>query len=107
MNPATNFAGDPSVQIPGIFWDLTTSRVITLERIRGMKVTDVSALDQAGLDRHDLAQRAAQIVAKMVFEDGFFHADPHPGNFFIESGGVSESSTSGWSAHSMTRSASS
>ena len=84
---AANFAGDSSVQIPRVFWDLTTSRVITLERIRGMKVTDIGALDQAGLDRHDLAQRAAQIVAKMVFEDGFFHADPHPGNFFIEPDG--------------------
>jgi ubiquinone biosynthesis protein len=84
---AANFAGDSSVQIPRVFWDLTTSRVITLERIRGMKVTDIAALDEAGLDRHDLAQRAAQIVAKMVFEDGFFHADPHPGNFFIEPDG--------------------
>ena len=84
---AANFAGDSSVQIPRVFWDLTTSRVITLERIKGMKVTDIAALDEAGLDRHDLAQRAAQIVAKMVFEDGFFHADPHPGNFFIEPDG--------------------
>ena len=84
---AANFAGDSSVQIPRVFWDLTTSRVITLERIRGMKVTDIAALDEAGLDRHDLAQRAARIVAKMVFEDGFFHADPHPGNFFIEPDG--------------------
>ena len=84
---AANFAGDSSVQIPRVFWDLTTSRVITLERIRGMKVTDIAALDEAGLDRHDLAQRAARIVAQMVFEDGFFHADPHPGNFFIEPDG--------------------
>ena len=84
---AANFAGDSSVQIPRVFWDLTTSRVITLERIRGMKVTDIAALEEAGLDRHDLAQRAARIVAKMVFEDGFFHADPHPGNFFIEPDG--------------------
>ena len=84
---AANFAGDSSVQIPRVFWELTTSRVITLERIRGMKVTDIAALDEAGLDRHDLAQRAARIVAQMVFEDGFFHADPHPGNFFIEPDG--------------------
>jgi ubiquinone biosynthesis protein len=104
---ATNFAGDPSVEIPGFFWDLTTSRVITLERIRRMKVTDVAALDEAGLDRHDLAQRAAQIVAKMVFEDGLFHADPHPATSSSSRAGASESSTSGWSAPSTTRSASS
>ncbi|HEY2435708.1 MAG TPA: AarF/ABC1/UbiB kinase family protein [Solirubrobacteraceae bacterium] len=81
---SANFAGDPRVQIPRVFPDLTTSRVITLERIRGMKITDLTALDEAGLDRHELANRTALITAKMIFEDGFFHADPHPGNFFIE-----------------------
>jgi ubiquinone biosynthesis protein len=81
---SANFASDPWVQIPRIFPDLTTSRVITLERIRGMKITDLTALDEAGLDRHALAERTALIVSKMIFEDGFFHADPHPGNFFIE-----------------------
>jgi ubiquinone biosynthesis protein len=81
---SANFAPDQWVQIPRVFPDLTTSRVITLERIRGMKITDLTALDEAGLDRHALAERTALIVAKMIFEDGFFHADPHPGNFFIE-----------------------
>ncbi len=81
---SANFAGDERVQIPRVFPDLTTSRVITLERIRGMKITDLTALDEAGLDHHALADRTALIVAKMIFEDGFFHADPHPGNFFIE-----------------------
>ena len=81
---AANFVTDPWVQIPRVFPDLTTSRVITLERIRGMKITDLTALDEAGLDRHELAERTALINAKMIFEDGFFHADPHPGNFFIE-----------------------
>src|ERR1700751_1822170 len=81
---SANFAGDPWVQIPRVFPELTTSRVITLERIRGMKITDVTALEQAGLDRRAVAERTALITAKMVFDDGFFHADPHPGNFFIE-----------------------
>jgi ubiquinone biosynthesis protein len=84
---AANFADDPWVQIPRVFSDLTTSRVITLERIRGMKITDLTALGDAGLDRHELAERTALITAKMIFEDGFFHADPHPGNFFIEATG--------------------
>jgi ubiquinone biosynthesis protein len=79
-----NFADDSSVQIPRVFPDLTTSRVITLERIRGMKITDLTMLDEAGLSRHSIAERTALITAKMIFEDGFFHADPHPGNFFIE-----------------------
>lgn len=84
---AANFAGDEGVQIPRVFWELTTSRVITLERVRGMKITDVAALDAAGVDRHALAERSAHVTAKMVFEDGFFHADPHPGNFFVQSTG--------------------
>ena len=81
---SANFDADPWVQIPRVFPDLTTSRVITLERIRGMKITDLAALGEAGLDPHGLAERTALITAKMIFEDGFFHADPHPGNFFIE-----------------------
>jgi ubiquinone biosynthesis protein len=85
---ATNFAGDPDVQIPQVFWETTTSRLITLERVHGMKVTDVDALNRAGVDRQELAQRATRVMAKMVFEDGFFHADPHPGNFFIEPDGT-------------------
>ena len=82
-----NFAGDPDVQIPRVFWETTTPRVITLERIQGLKVNDVDALVTAGIDTHALAERAMKITAKMVFEDEFFHGDPHPGNFFIEPGG--------------------
>ncbi len=82
-----NFAGDTAVHIPRIFWETTTSRVLTLERIRGIKINDLAALDAAGIDRAALAEQAARIILKMVFEDGFFHADPHPGNFFIEPGG--------------------
>ena len=84
---ADSFAGDPDVLIPRVFWERTTSRVITLERVRGMKINDLDALDAAGIDRHELAKRATRLIAKMVFEDGFFHADPHPGNFFIQPSG--------------------
>jgi ubiquinone biosynthesis protein len=84
---AANFASDPAVHIPRVFWETTSSRVLTLERVRGLKIDDLTALDAAGIDRQALAQRAARIVLKMVFEDGFFHADPHPGNFFVERGG--------------------
>ncbi|HUE26423.1 MAG TPA: AarF/ABC1/UbiB kinase family protein [Solirubrobacteraceae bacterium] len=84
---AANFADDADVQIPRVFWERTTSRVITLERIRGSKITDLDALDEASIDRCDLAKRATDVIAKMVFQDRFFHADPHPGNFFIQAGG--------------------
>lgn len=84
---AANFAREPDVQIPKVFWEATTSRVITLERIRGIKITDLAALDAAGLDRREIAQQATRVIAQMVFEDGIFHADPHPGNFFVGSDG--------------------
>ena len=87
MRVAENFADDPDVHIPRIYKEATTSEIITMERLRGIKITDIDALDDAGIDRKALAQRATRIVFKMVFEDGYFHADPHPGNFFIEPDG--------------------
>ncbi|MGG6264385.1 ABC1 kinase family protein [Leptolyngbya sp. AN03gr2] len=84
---AKNFAHNPNVHIPRIFWESTTSRVLTMERIRGIKVSDLSALNAAGINRKTLAEQIAQLNLQMVFEDGFFHADPHPGNFFIEPNG--------------------
>ncbi|QDY90484.1 AarF/ABC1/UbiB kinase family protein [Arthrobacter sp. UKPF54-2] len=84
---AENFAGDSRVHIPRVFWDTTTSRVLTLERVRGIKINDVEALRAAGIDPGGLAVAACNILLKMVFEDGFFHADPHPGNFFVEADG--------------------
>ncbi|WP_434620121.1 ABC1 kinase family protein [Arthrobacter sp. A5] len=85
---ARNFADDAGINIPAIFWDTTTTRVLTMERIRGIKVNDLPALDAAGIDRRELATRAAGTAAKMIFDDGFFHADPHPGNLFIRPGGT-------------------
>ena len=84
---AENFAADDSVYFPGVFWEQTTSRVLTLERIDGIKVDDLAALDAADIDRRKVAMNGARMVLKMVFRDRFFHADPHPGNFFIQPGG--------------------
>jgi len=85
---AVNFASDPHIHVPRVFWEATTSRVLTLERIRGIKINDLKALDEQGTDRRWLADYATNVVLKMVCEDGFFHADPHPGNFFIEPSGT-------------------
>ena len=84
---ARGFADDPAVHIPAVFWDTTSPRVLTLERIRGIRIDDVGGLDAAGIDRPALAERAARVVLRMIFEDRFFHADPHPGNFFVEPDG--------------------
>ena len=85
---AENFSGDARVHIPEVFWETSSTRVLTLERIRGIKVNDVAALAAAGIDRKELAERAARITLDMIFEHGFFHADPHPGNFFVEADGT-------------------
>jgi ubiquinone biosynthesis protein len=85
---AVNFADDPHIHVPRVYWEATTSRVLTLERIRGIKINDLNALDEQGTDRRWLADYATNVVLKMVCEDGFFHADPHPGNFFIEPHGT-------------------
>jgi ubiquinone biosynthesis protein len=77
------FADETALHIPKVYWDYTSRRVLTLERLSGIKIDDVSALDAAGVDRRQVAQSAARIVIKEVLEDGFFHADPHPGNFFV------------------------
>ncbi|WP_137802705.1 AarF/ABC1/UbiB kinase family protein [Kocuria sp. 2SI] len=81
------FAGHPSLIVPAVVWQATSSRVLTTERISGMKITDHTALDAAGVDRHQLAVTATEILCQMIFVHGFFHADPHPGNLFIHSDG--------------------
>ncbi len=81
------FKDDPSIHIPKVYWDYTTPQVITLERIRGINIFDFPALDKAKFDRKELAKRSAGIWVKMVFENTIFHADPHPGNLFVEADG--------------------
>lgn len=84
---ASNFANDSSIHIPRIYWDTTTSRVLTMERIYGLKIDGAEVLAMPLAQRDQLATRATAAIAQMIFEDGFFHADPHPGNLFVESSG--------------------
>ena len=83
-----NFAGDETLYVPEVFWDYTTSRVLTMEYIEGIKISDLERLEAAGLDRRAIAQNGAQATLKQVFEHGFFHADPHPGNLLVLSDNV-------------------
>jgi ubiquinone biosynthesis protein len=80
-----NFKGSERVHVPRIYWETTTSRVLTMERIRGIRITDVAALKAAGIDCDVVADGTTKVVLKMLLDDGFFHADLHPGNLFIES----------------------
>ncbi|MDT8442221.1 MAG: AarF/ABC1/UbiB kinase family protein [Desulfuromonadales bacterium] len=80
---AANFANDPTVYVPGIFWDYTGETVLTMERIHGIKISDLTQLNDAGYDLKELARRGADAFLKQVLEHGFFHGDPHPGNVFV------------------------
>lgn len=77
------FAGVGHVHIPRVYWETTTRRVLTMERIRGIKITDVARLEAAGLDRGLIARRLIDILLRAVLNEGFFHADPHAGNFMV------------------------
>ncbi|MCL5025612.1 MAG: AarF/ABC1/UbiB kinase family protein [Chloroflexi bacterium] len=82
-----NFADDEGIYVPHVHWRFTTSKVLTLERVGGIKVSDAEALDRAGIDRHGVAENSVRLMLLEVFEFGFFHADPHPGNFFVRPDG--------------------
>ncbi len=77
------FADDPHIYIPRVHHDLTTRRVITLDDVTAIKVTETDRLDAAGIDRAFVARTLIDAYLKMIFEFGFFHADPHPGNLFV------------------------
>jgi ubiquinone biosynthesis protein len=79
---AASFRDRPEIVVPKVYWDWTSERVNVQQYIDGTPSRDPEALAAAGLDRAVLAHRGAQAMLKMVLEDGFFHADPHPGNVF-------------------------
>ncbi len=80
---AEHYADDPEVYVPKVHWDLVTKRVLVMELVQGIKVTDVAALEAKGYDRKHLAGIGMRAVLRQIFEHGFFHGDPHPGNIFI------------------------
>jgi predicted unusual protein kinase regulating ubiquinone biosynthesis (AarF/ABC1/UbiB family) len=79
---ATNFRDDPTVKVPAIFWRYSSRRVLTLEWIPGIKLTDTERIRQAGLDQDALIEVGVRSGLRQLLEFGFFHADPHPGNLF-------------------------
>ena len=79
---AKNLAELDFLYLPKIYWEFTRPRVLTQEYIEGIKITNYAQIEAAGLKRGELARRLVRIYLKMVMEDGFFHADPHPGNIF-------------------------
>ncbi|MFU8769221.1 MAG: ABC1 kinase family protein [Desulfotignum sp.] len=80
---ASQFRHDRTIHIPRVYTAESSERVLTMECIDGIKASDIDAIDRAGLDRKVLTRRGADFIMKQVFEHGFFHADPHPGNIFV------------------------
>jgi ubiquinone biosynthesis protein len=78
-----NFQGDPTVRFPTPHPELSSQRVLTLDYLDGIRIADTGCLKSEGHDLHAVARRGAGIILGMIFRDGFYHADPHPGNLFV------------------------
>ena len=85
---AENMQGEPGFRVPSIDWKRTNRRVLTLEWINGVRIDDRKALERLGIEREMLLERSARVFFKQTFRDGFFHADIHPGNLFVEPDGT-------------------
>ncbi|MBW4613545.1 MAG: AarF/ABC1/UbiB kinase family protein [Desmonostoc vinosum HA7617-LM4] len=83
-----NFRAYDWVKVPRVYWRYTTSRVVTLEYLPGIKISQYEALEAAGLDRKLLARQGAQAYLHQLLNNGFFHADPHPGNIAVSPSGA-------------------
>ena len=81
---AENFKDQPEIRVPRVVWTHTTKRVLALEDVYAIKITDCAAIDAAGISRAEVADRLIDTYLQQIFEDGFFQADPHPGNLFVE-----------------------
>lgn len=80
---AADFVDDARVTVPAVVWERTTRRVLTLEDVTAIKITDSAALVAAGIDPVEVAPVFASVMFEQLFTNGFFHADPHPGNIFV------------------------
>lgn len=79
-----NFISGVDLYVPEVHWELTTARVLTLERVTGVSCDDIVAIDAAGIDRKQLAEKGVRLFYEQVFRDNFFHADAHPGNIWVD-----------------------
>ena len=84
---ASNSRDNNQLLIPKIYWDYTTHRVLTMEFMNGIKIGDYKELDRVGIDRRKLAKLLVSVYCDQILTDGFFHADPHPGNLFVTEDG--------------------
>ncbi|MCB8815053.1 ABC1 kinase family protein [Desulfosporosinus shakirovi] len=85
---AKQFKNDKLVHIPSIYWDYSTRKVLTMEFVEGLRLNQFEALEKNGYDHKVIAEQLVQALFHQILIEGFFHADPHPGNVFLLRGGV-------------------
>jgi len=83
-----NFEGEEIIYTPKIYWEFSSKRILTMEFIEGIKINALEELDKAGYDRKKIAENGAKAFMKQILIDGFFHADPHPGNMLVMKGEI-------------------
>jgi aarF domain-containing kinase len=81
-----NFAGAQDVVVPEIYWEYSSKRVLTMEYVEGVKITDIGAMRRQGIDPSEVAKILVVAFSEMLLEHGLFHADPHPGNILVAPG---------------------
>ncbi|MBN1875408.1 MAG: AarF/ABC1/UbiB kinase family protein [Anaerolineae bacterium] len=84
---AANFAGNPHVLFPQVIHELSSERVLTTEYMQGVNISDLAKLAKLNIDRQALAERVVTAYCQMIFSDGIYHADPHPGNILVQPDG--------------------
>jgi len=80
---ARQFEGNDTIHVPGVYRELSSERILTMENIKGIKASRIDSLRQQGADLPLIAERGTNLIMEQIFVHGFFHADPHPGNIFI------------------------
>jgi ubiquinone biosynthesis protein len=83
-----NFQDNERIVIPKVYWDYVTDSIVVFERCQGFRINDPVKLKEAGIEPRDVAKNSTDILLKQIFEFGFFHADPHPANFFVKENAV-------------------
>jgi predicted unusual protein kinase regulating ubiquinone biosynthesis (AarF/ABC1/UbiB family) len=81
-----NFEKEPDILFPDVFWNLSTSKILTLRFMEGIKISAVAELEKNGIDRTEVATKIIHAYCKQIFIDGVYHADPHPGNLLVQKG---------------------
>jgi ubiquinone biosynthesis protein len=80
---ARNFRDEPGIRFPRIYWEFTSPHIMVMEFVEGVRIDNPEAITALGYDPHEIGVRGFHAYLKMIFEDGFFHGDPHPGNLFV------------------------